>query len=187
MPHPATIYTVVKTLNENELPITVDQVIQYGEIIDTQVTRTKVEEILSSLVCANLAGKMLGKFRVDGQESFIIDCHVHTGVFLNKPDNPLSAKILHERVCFQMQYLIEFNNTIDAYKLACEYLIVLGKNAQPILDRFKAVESLCEMEGHTPASLSQYKREVAAMLFKLAKSFMSEYSYKMFCRSHLGC
>ena len=183
MPYPATIYNVVKALDEKELPLTVDQVIQYGEIIDDAPNRVKVNEILSAMVSANLAGKMLGKFRDDGQESFTIDYHVHTGVVLNKPDNALSANLLHERVCFQIQYLIEFNDDMGAYKLACEYLIILGKNAQLILDRFKAVESLCEMEGYTPAPLSQYKCEVASRLFKLAESSMSESNYKMFYES----
>lgn len=180
MPYPATIYNVVKALDEKEVPLTVDQVIKYGEIIDDGENRKKVKVILSNMVGANLAGKVLGKFREDGQESFTIEPIFHIGVVLNKPDRPSSAKILHERVCFQIQYLIEFNDDMGAYKLACEYLIVMGKNAQLILDRFKAVESLCEMEGQTPVFLSQYKREVVVRLFKLAESFMSEYNYKMF-------
>lgn len=78
MPYPASIYNIVTALESVRIPITLDDIIVVGDIIDDAPNRAKVKSIVTDLVAANLAGSTHPRVRNDREVGYIITGD-HTG------------------------------------------------------------------------------------------------------------
>lgn len=177
MSYSASIYNVVRAFEFSDSPLTLSNIMKLGEIKHTDADRGKVLDILDKLVECNLIGFICGKFRHDGYDSYTIIPHRHTGITLTKPNNELESLQLLGKLCVMIEYYIEFNNDLEAYKLLCNYLIIMGKPAKSLLDRFIHIETLYNMDGYMCTALGAYRGEVVERLLQLSKLTLPENYY----------
>lgn len=174
MPYPASIYNIVTALEDSNGPLTMDEIIEKGEIIPDSVNRAKVKAILTKLVNANLAGQSVPGVR----EAFTITSD-HTGVELKTPD-VLEGRIYHENVCTQLAVMTEFNDHLGAYIFGTAYLGSLGLPVENLLKKLQLLSELVELEGQLAPGLSDYQYSLYTQMKTIAETLLNKESFESF-------
>lgn len=178
MLYPASIYSVVTTLESVQVPITLDEIIVVGNIIDDEPNRAKVKSIVDDLVAANLAGSTHPCEYTDGEVGYIITGD-HTGVELKTPD-ALEGDLYHKKVCTQLAVMTEFNDHLGAYIFGTAYLGSLGLPVENLLKKLQLLSELVELEGQLAPGLSDYQYSLYTQMKIIAETLLYKESFESF-------
>lgn len=177
MPYPATIYSVVTTLESVRSPIDLDQIMIVGDIIDDDFNRGKVVELLCKLVSANLATR--SKPNTPAKTDTYIITDNNTGVELKTPD-VLEGRTYHLNVCTQIEVMTEFNDTTGSYILGASYLGSLGLPVESLLKKLQLLEDLIDAEGELAPGLDTYRHTLFTQLKTIAETTLDSKAYQSF-------
>lgn len=178
MPYPASIYNIVTALESVRIPITLDDIIVVGDIIDDAPNRAKVKSIVTDLVAANLAGSTHPRVRHDREVGYIITGD-HTGVELKTPD-VLEGNSYHKKVCTQLAVMTEFNDHLGAYIFGTAYLGSLGLPVENLLKKLQLLSELVELEGQLSPGLSDYQYSLYTQMKTIAETLLNKESFESF-------
>lgn len=177
MPYPATLYNVVTALEDSNAPLTVDEIIEKGDIISDSKNRAVVKAILTKLSNANLVSSTHPIVFDGGEVGYIIKDD-NTGVEIKKQDG--FNREYHDNVCTQIQVASEFNDTLGSYILGASYLDSLGAPAENLLKKLDLLDQLINTENHLAPSLDTYRYTLFTQLKKLAQSVLGDKEYQSF-------
>lgn len=181
MLYPASIYNVVTALESVQVPITLDEIIIVGNIIDDEPNRAKVKSIVNDLVAANLAGST-NPGELNNREVGYIITGDHTGVELKTPD-ALEGDSYHKKVCTQIAVMTEFNDHLGAYSFGTSYLQLLSELVGNLSWNLQLLSELVEIEGQLAPGLSDYQHILYTRMKAIAETILDRESFESFCNS----